>query len=193
MKPIPHFFSDSLEYFKEVITGSKCYLEYGSGGSTVYAINEAKVPNLISIESSSKWYSEVKNSLNNLNSNVFLEYCDIGEVKEWGFPKNNSKINNFWQYTIKPWIIAKEQNLNPDLILIDGRFRVSCFLYSLYRSKKHSIILFDDYFDRPKYSIIENFVEIKDKKGNMAVVINNQEYNHINLIDKIIEYSIIPD
>jgi len=56
-----------------------------------------------------------------------------------------------------------------DVILIDGRFRVSCFLYSLINAKKDSIIIFDDYLNRPWYHIVEDVIPLYDKCGRQAV------------------------
>jgi hypothetical protein len=42
------------------------------------------------------------------------------------------------------------------------------FLYSLIHSKKDSIIIFDDYFNRPWYHIVEDVIPLHDKCGRQA-------------------------
>ena len=55
------------------------------------------------------------------------------------------------------------------MIIIDGRFRVVCFLYSLINAKINSIIIFDDYNNRSYYHIIEEVVPIYKICGRQAV------------------------
>ena len=39
LQPVPHMDPAGLEYFKDAMSRCSCLLEYGSGGSTVYAAN----------------------------------------------------------------------------------------------------------------------------------------------------------
>ena len=70
------------------------------------------------------------------------------------------------------WIYKNE---TPDLILIDGRFRVLCFLTSLKFSPKGTKILFDDYRDRQFYHIVEEFCPIIDRCGRQALFESTNE------------------
>jgi hypothetical protein len=85
ISPTPSMDELGLSYFKEAVNNSKCYLEYGSGGSTIFAANVAKVPSVISVESDKKWNENVKSSVDNSISNLYIEHCDISEVIEWGY------------------------------------------------------------------------------------------------------------
>ena len=167
----PHMDELGLACFKEKVKNSKCYLEYGSGGSTIFAANTVKVPSIISVETDKKWNENVKLSIDNPTSSLFIEYCDIGEVAEWGKPKNQDKIENFWQYSFQPWDTAIKNTLVPDTVLIDGRFRVSAFLTSLLCSRVGTILLFDDYFNRPHYFVVEEFCQLHERHGRMGVFI----------------------
>ena len=60
-------------------------------------------------------------------SRLIINYIDLGKVGGWGRPINYDKINNFAKYTDFIW----KQSEKPKLVLIDGRFRVCCFLTSL--------------------------------------------------------------
>ena len=55
------------------------------------------------------------------------------------------------------------------MILIDGRFRVACFLYSLINAKEGSIIIFDDYTDRAHYHVVEEVIEVYENCGRQAI------------------------
>jgi hypothetical protein len=180
-----------LDCFKRTLQSSQCYLEYGCGGSTVYAANTAKIKNIISIESDIDWVKQISNML--ANSNLLLEHCDIGPVKEWGFPKTKDQVENFWKYAIRPWQVAQQHNLVPDAVLIDGRFRVASFLYSLMCAKQGVTILFDDFYEpRPHYFVVEEFLPVKERQGRMAVFQVQKNYSVEKLTAKIAEYLLDP-
>lgn len=182
-----------LDCFKQTLKSSQCYLEYGCGGSTIYACNTAKIKNVISIETDSNWIKKTVDAVANTSSTLLLEYCDIGPVIEWGFPKNKDQIDNFWKYTTTPWITAGRYNLTPDTVLIDGRFRVAAFLYSLMCAKQGVTILFDDYYEpRPHYFVVEEFSPVKERHGRMAVFQVQKNYSVEKLTTKIVEYLLDP-
>ena len=56
------------------------------------------------------------------------------------------------------------RKLSPDLILVDGRYRVLCalYLYNFFKiNKKKFIIVIDDYKERTEYKVLEKFFVIK--------------------------------
>ena len=72
------------------------------------------------------------------------------------FKSPTSKNINKWKsYVQAPWKVIYNQT--PDLIFIDGRFRVACALYSIIMMRDYpkTKILIDDYLNRPEYKIIE--------------------------------------
>lgn len=190
--PSPHMDADGLLCFQTALATSRCYLEYGSGGSTVYANNVAKVPNIISIESDRGWAENVVKSLDKNGARVLISYCDIGDVGDWGSPKSRVKMESFWRYATTPWEAAKQHDLVPDTILIDGRFRVASFLFSLLSSRVGTAILFDDYSDRPEYHVAEKFCRIESMHGRMALFRSNPGYALTDLVSAFARYSVIP-
>jgi hypothetical protein len=111
-------------------------------------------------------------------------------VGAWGKPKNKDKIDNFWMYMVKPWHIAKANDLVPDTILIDGRFRVASFLFSLVSAQSGATILFDDYVNRPYYHVVEQFCELQDKVGRMGAFSVQKNFPVPEICEKIAEHSI---
>ncbi len=180
-----------LACFKETLKHSRCYLEYGCGGSTVYACHEAKVAVIISVDSDRAWVENVASSLMNATSTLLIQHCDIGEVGDWGTPTSENNIHGFWKYMVAPWKIAKSGNHVPDTILVDGRFRVACFLYSLLSARVGTTILFDDYLNRPHYFVVENFCKLKELHGRMGVFTVDHHFSMTEICEKIAEYSII--
>lgn len=189
--PHPSMDVGGFRCFGAALTRSTCYLEYGSGGSTVYACTVAQVKTIISVETDRAWTDKVRATLDGRSSSLFMEHCDIGAVREWGMPINNDRFANFWKYMVLPWEIAKRHNLVPDTVLIDGRFRVASFLYSLISARAGTVILFDDYFDRPEYFVAEQFCRVSERHERMALFVAAQNYSHQDIAARIAEYSVI--
>lgn len=93
-------------------------------------------------------------------------YVDLGELKEWGTPKNYDFDHKFSEYTESLW----DEN-SPELVLIDGRFRVCCFLTTLIRAGEGTKVIFDDYVDRPHYHIVERFINPTEYCGRQALFV----------------------
>ena len=64
-------------------------------------------------------------------------------------------MDNFESYRTWVW----RQGVSPDVVLVDGRFRVACFLTSLIEAVENTIIIFDDYADRHHYHVVERFLK----------------------------------
>jgi hypothetical protein len=124
---------------------------------------------------------------------LYLEYCDIGEVGNWGTPKNDGKICDYWKYAATPWDVARRLHLVPDTILIDGRFRVASFLLSLVSARTGARILFDDYLDRPYYFVAEQFCPVAETHGRMAVFVAERAYSVPEICQRIAEFSVLPN
>jgi len=155
------------EVVKEAYSEANIVLEYGSGGSTfVGAENCSKV---ISIESSCQWMMELVSSLGEkgLLNKVMPIWVDIGPTRAWGHPVDASKRKNWPLYSKKPWLYCQKESVQPDLVLIDGRFRVSCFLACCFYTQRPIKVLFDDFANRHKYHVVKELfqpVEVFDDR-----------------------------
>ena len=148
---------------------TKIYLEYGSGGSTIMAAN-LNISEIHTIDSDFSFMMAVKTKALKINSklNLQLHYCDIGPVREWGNPIDTSKATSWSHYCIAGWKDFLDSQISPDLILIDGRFRVASFLASLLFGSPNCTILFDDYFGRSQYQVVEDYITHIERAGRMA-------------------------
>ena len=181
----PHMDSEGLSRFKAALEKSTCYLEYGCGGSTQYACNVAQVATVVSVDTSKPWVEMVASSVAKSASRTILNYCDLGPVGDWGTPVDRQKIDEFWRYPAAPWQTATLREAIPDTVLIDGRFRVASFLYSLSAARVGTTILFDDYFDRPRYHVVERFCRITERHGRMAVFVAQHAYAETELLSAL--------
>lgn len=144
-------------------------LEYGTGGSTVYAA-QLTGKTIVAVESDKRWLDGLLLKIaSNLRSNVIPVHVDIGPTQAWGHPVNRNKAEFFPNYSIFPWRVAYEHQIVIDLVLIDGRFRVACFLASLAMTNDNCRIVFDDYLDRPSYHVVEKFCKPSHFLGRAAI------------------------
>jgi hypothetical protein len=92
-------------------------------------------------------------------SRIEIVRANIGPTGEWGYPTGFEAFRRWPDYLLDAWERIRALSLSPDLVLIDGRFRVGCFLASLLESRPGTIIMFDDYLSRMgEYSHVEAFL-----------------------------------
>lgn len=189
---MPWFDAEGTAYFIERIQQSSCYLEYGSGGSTVYASQFCD--KVIAVDSDEYFLKAVRRKLQTMgrSANCELIYSDIGRTGPWGVPVKKYSPGNepkIWRkYSEAPWSTILLSAKFPDTILIDGRFRVVSALQSLRNLPQESVaeILFDDYADRPQYRIVEDYCHLKEMRGRMAILTKNASISKES-IDSAIE------
>jgi hypothetical protein len=145
-------------------------LEYGSGGSTVMA---AEMPGrtVFSVESDKAW-AEGMRAWFHANppaegTSVEVIWSDIGATKEWGQPKDDSEWRLWPRYPLGVW--RHKGFRQPDVVLVDGRFRVGCALAAAFLTKAPLTLLFDDYKTRPRYARVEEWLGTPLMIGRMAV------------------------
>jgi hypothetical protein len=147
--------------------GAGVILEYGTGGSTVVAADLARV--VFSVESSADWYAMMTEWFrqNPAKATVHLHHGDIGKTRQWGFPADNKQVAKWSNYPISVWDRADFQH--PDVVLIDGRFRVACLYTTLLRITRPVRVLWDDYAGRPAYHKVEAVLGAPQMVGRMAI------------------------
>lgn len=151
---------DSL--FRQVVSSCSVYGEYGVGASTnwVYENTRARI---IAAETSPDWAMGVMNGKS--QDRIELKLIDVGTVGEWGRPRSYEKRANFPFYCNSIW----SGEVTPDVVLVDGRFRVCCFLTSVLQGKPGLSIFFDDYSDRPHYHIVEEICPVRERCGRQVL------------------------
>lgn len=187
----PHLEPEALLEFERYISGAESYLEYGAGASTVFAAGRV-AGHIVTVDSSLEWANVVRSRVGQAGRVVVL-YCNIGSVGDWGRPLDQQGVYSYHRYMSQPWDVARELGLNPKVVLIDGRFRVASFLYSLVCAQVGTIILFDDYVSREQYHVVEEFISPISYHGRMAVFKVDKFFVLQNIISRIAEYSVLPD
>lgn len=155
--------------FNAAIAAARCYLEYGSGGSTVTAVRTG-VPDLITVESDRLWLDAVRERVADrlVAGRHHLLHIDIGPTALHGYPASESAWRRFGHYPLGPWKLVRARGLSPDFVLIDGRFRVACLLATVIHAAPGTRIFFDDYAHRPSYHRVTAFLEPRRRIARMA-------------------------
>lgn len=165
-------------FFKN-IKNSKSYLEFGSGGSTIFALKKSKSV-IKSVDSSKEWFhhmikdhKEIKNGIK--YKRLDFIFVNIGETGSWGRPKDDSGKSNYPNYSAG---VFKNKKVKYDTVLIDGRFRVACGLQTVLNCDDDTIIMIHDFWNRPCYHILLNYMKPIGKADTMGV------FKKIKNIDK---------
>ena len=175
----PHMDLESITYFANQLGKSDIYVEFGSGGSTILAAT-LNVPFIVSVDSDDLWMRRVRRRLLRIQtgSQISLVHAEVGKVGSWGTP--TEKVDGELRYANTPWKAIS--NISSEmLVLIDGRFRVTCFLVSLLNCPEGAEILFDDYYDRDSYQIVEEILKPQIRVGRSAVFIIPKDLNEFSI------------
>ena len=179
---------ESNDFFIKKLKNSNFYLEYGSGNSTLIADSLNK--EFISIESDKHFFNFIKEKIKKKEN---LRLKSFGITGDYSTPLMFNITKNFLKTKIKRYVsdVLNEFEVlkrYPDLILIDGRFRVLCAL-SLHKfflkKKEKPLIIVDDYKFRYDYHILSKFFTIKII-GRFGVLENFLEVDTKDFIEKYI-------
>ena len=167
-----------MQLFNSVISNTRVYLEYGSGGSTFVAAKS--VTFLVSVESDRVFKTAVEKALPPSSAEIHMISPNIGATIDWGTPvftrPTAARVNRWKRYPRAPWNLLADNT--PDTILVDGRLRVACTLESLLHVDRATIILVDDYADR-NYRAIEQFADLTSRAGRMAEFRKKSDFDRI--------------
>lgn len=188
---MPHFDSaESTEWFLELLGRSNHYVEFGSGGSTFQAAKLGLA--FTSVDSDPKFLEAVEEKIAQAGyrrPNQTLRLSAIGKTGEWGYPQGEftpQRIETFRRYSDLP------SRPKPDLVLVDGRFRVACALKAmkLLKNDREWTLVIDDYVDRPHYHVLSEFAAI-DFVGRMALIRSVRDID-LDLDEAIAKFEIDP-
>lgn len=170
----PHFDAESLAAFKELLRASNSYLEFGSGGSTMLASRCGTAT--LAVESDPFYARSVRRALGQTQTCRVL-IADIGMTVEWGAPMfkrpTAERVRRWRRYVDAPFTDQiRKAHAFPDLVLVDGRFRVACALRTAKEANVRKVpvtICLDDYVDRQWYHGVEQFLGAPRMTGRMAI------------------------
>ena len=145
-------------------SGARVILEYGSGESTLLAARLGAT--VFSVESDRGWADRIARQGARISDRVQVHYADVGPTQDWGKPADVTQFRKWHGYALSVW--DRPNFVQPDLVLIDGRFRAACLVAVLLRSKAPVTVLFDDYVGRRFYHAVEHLARKEETIGRMA-------------------------
>ena len=170
---IPVMSADEVACYRQYLTGASAVLEYGVGGSTVLAAECKNIASLYSLDSDAAWLAKVACQVPVAKmieaGRAKLIHADIGPVRKWGKPSDYSYVLRWPGYAKRPW----QDGFKPDLVLIDGRFRVSCILQALKKGGPDLKIAIHDFWKRRNYHCVLRFTSVLDRAGTLAILKSN--------------------
>lgn len=176
------------KYLDDPSNKFKKYFEFGSGNSTLYTANKATVAKVFSVENDRKWYRRI---LNTCNKKITIQYTETDSgLKNFGRPTKIDKMK------FQNYFGAYKTSYNCHVIMIDGRFRVSCALDIIDKINENVIVLFDDFNNRlKKYEVVLKYFDVIEK-GERIIALKCKSDANIDFTelakDKV-KYSIIAD
>lgn len=164
----PRMTDRELDVYTGLLAGARTVVEYGTGGSTLLALG-AGVPRLVSVESDLGWIGMLREvpaiAEAERQGRLTFVHVDIGRVGKWGKPVDGSGAARYAAYASAPWSHCEV----PDVVFVDGRFRVACALEAILRSDGNTKIAFHDFWKRPQYHVVLPFVDCIDRVDSLAV------------------------
>lgn len=146
------------------------YFEYGCGGSTALACR-SNVTRFATVESDKKFMDGLVQNSTCLSDAVArnrlaTNYVNIGPTGAWGYPTNASTKLSWHAYpeyiTTIDW--------KPDLVLIDGRFRIASTLFALGHIDDTGLVVIHDFHVRPYYHLVLEFADEVDCVNTLIVL-----------------------
>jgi hypothetical protein len=168
------------ELLLKLLKDSKHYLEFGSGGSTIFALCHSSA-HVISVESSPQWIKKMKEYRiirKNENERLQWYFANIGETTDMGYPKDELRYDLFPTYS--KGVFTKFQGLQFDLILVDGRFRVAC-IYACLLNQKDNIelkILVHDFWEREPYHEVLKYLDPVTSTDSMVLLMPKRNIHY---------------
>ncbi|MCD0501970.1 tetratricopeptide repeat protein [Bordetella petrii] len=190
---VPHMEPEGRALLEECLARASIFLEYGSGGSSVMAAGTG-VRKIYSVDSDQPFLKAVQARIQQSggdSSKYVPIYINIGPTGAWGRPSDRASASLWPAYASEPWSVMGKHQQAPDLILIDGRFRVASFLASVLFAPVGCTILFDDYFDRPGYHVVEQYLKPIRAAGRMAQFVVGSERPQ-GLVQELLRYCTDP-
>ena len=164
----PWMSEEEIQKIQSYLRSTDIFLEWGSGGSTIYFSQFVK--EYISIEYDINWYKNIKETIiNTKKQNINYIYC----------PPNNDILLPVWHRTSDPKNFIEYVNVidnipitKYDKVLIDGRSRVECAKKILSYTNKDSVIFIHDFFTRPAYfSVLDHYTLIDSIKEGQSLAV----------------------
>ena len=189
----PHMTRNEVELLKAQWVGKQSYLEYGCGGSTKLAV-KSPLTRVVSVESDGTWIEKLREdptiSAAETSGKLRFIYANIGEVGEWGAPRDDREFRRWPAYYTDIW--TRGDSLF-DVVLIDGRFRTACALACAVFADTNTTVLIHDYSYRPAYYVAEKYFDTIAQAESLTVFRRRPAINMRAWAFDMLSHALTPD
>ncbi len=200
LSPHPRFYPFAMSraeiaMFDEAVMDARIYLEFGSGGSTLRAVQKSKAV-IYTVDSSPEWTGYLRRYVVVRRlENIRLHMCpvDIGPVGDWGFPTSDLHVRQFESYS--GGVFQRVDGRLVDVALVDGRFRVACAVRLIQecRGNRAFRMLIHDFRDRPQYHAVLAHLDLVGRADTMGLFAVKDDVDDVALALDYERYKRIPD
>lgn len=146
-------------------------IEYGCGHSTGEFVRGG-ARHVLSVDSDPAWIERLRRRPEfaeaEAQGRLAFIHADLGPVKNWGKPRDKSLRARWPAYALAPWV--REPDFAPDLVFVDGRFRVACILSAFLFGPPAITVVVHDFWSRPEYHSVLAFAEAAEAAETLAVL-----------------------
>jgi hypothetical protein len=166
----PRMSDREIAAYAAQLQGSRVVLEFGMGGSTCLAAAQP-VEHLYSVEADQDWINrclampEVTPLVR--AGRLVTHRPDIGPIAAYSMPTDPGTARLWPDYSLSIWNRLEH---TPDLVLIDGRFRVSCFLQAIMRLPTSTKYVIHDFWSREHYHAVLHFASLLDRVDDLSII-----------------------
>jgi hypothetical protein len=142
------------QLFDQMLSRGTNYFEFGVGGSTLFASRHGNLQHITAVDSSRAWIAKVESeapiAADIQRGRVSIQHVDLGDVNTYGYPlaPNAAQERAYSKAIVGATPV-------PDLVLVDGRYRVACALQTALEAVEKDwprlVLLIHDY-ERSEYS-----------------------------------------
>jgi hypothetical protein len=175
----PRMAPAELALFQSVLgSGRRRYAEFGLGGSTLLAVRQG-FEAVVGVESDRAWLASLLRN-EEVAAEVAAGRCEllhgnIGPTGAWGAPADRQQVKPWPRYIATMWEAWDRRGSFPDLVFVDGRFRVACCiavaLLAAARGGCAPLVLLHEVTDRrPQYQRVFDFFHLEEQAGSLCVL-----------------------
>jgi hypothetical protein len=108
-----------------------------------------------------------------------LVHVDIGPTIEWGQPSDSGTRNRWPNYHDSIW--TRSESSDADVYMIDGRFRVACFMQVLLHSRRDALIMIHDFDFRNEYHVVREVAREIAVAGSLSLFVRRGDRNETHI------------
>ncbi len=202
----PHLFDQEPALFARALGASHRYLEFGAGGSTLSAIRQG-IGMMVAVESDPAWinalrkHPEVAEAVS--DGRLGIVHGNVGPVAPLGYPHDHASEKpdkaRWPGYIRAGWQEVSRRGYVPDLVYVDGRFRVGCCLSVVLACKEHAaagqapqVLVHDIADDRPHYGPIFKFFDVVEAANTLCLLRIKADASTLDAFALLMEYQFDP-